>query len=396
MSGLFLSWVEDLLASLLGPRVCEREDTSIDAHFFACAEMERVSLVARFRTLKPETFSDEKLTEVSRDCRLLFIGLWCFVDDMGRKAYEPKRIQLEIFPADHDLTPKQVDKWARELARVELIRFYKSGHAEYLWIPHFLRHQRIDRPSHSIIPPHPADPEPDCCCANCRLAAGDSSLIRHDNELYEPHNYSRKQKPNSRNVPDFTRRALGESSTTRGGLGEPSGRSGMELNQNQDQHQNQNQPQEQNQTQPIDHLAPFSSQENRRTPKIVLDEIAMRMLQLLELKPNSLMLQTLTKSITLKARSKGCSYEASAQQIAARAAFVAAENPPDNWVQWFEDVGYEYVPQGDDRLRDRHIEARPICGGSRCSEGWEIVKVNNVPILRRCPDCAQLWQDSGV
>lgn len=382
----FLSWVEDILALPLGPRVCERENTSIDAHLFACAETGRVSLVARFRTLKPETFADEKLNECLIEARFLFVGLWCFCDDMGRRQYFPKRIKMEVFPGDDKITPKLVDSWMHDLDRAGVIRIYSVNGQTFFWLPHFLRHQRVDKPSHSDIPPHPDDPDPDCQCFSCRV----------DREEINSGHHNRSRLPKPRSVPDFTRRTFDDHSGTLGMVPERSHYEGGREVVRTNQDQNQNQHQGQNQPQPLEHTLPLSSQENRRTPKIVVDEIAMRMLQLLELKPNSLMLQTLTKSIAVKARSKGCTYEASAQQIAARAAFVAAENPPEDWVQWFEDVRYEYVPQGDDRLRDRHIEARPVCGGSRCSEGWEIVKVNNVPVLRRCPDCAQLWQDGGV
>ena len=67
--------------------------------------------MARYRTVKPELYSDEKLCEVSRDCRLLFIGLFNFADDKGRMAYAPKLIKMEIFPGDEDVTPKQVSVW---------------------------------------------------------------------------------------------------------------------------------------------------------------------------------------------------------------------------------------------------------------------------------------------
>ena len=120
------------------------------------------------------------------------------------------------------------------------------------------------------------------------------------------------------------------------------------------------------------------------------------MLTLLELRPNQLIFETLTKSITVKARTRGCTLEAAGQNILARAALVAAENPPDNWLEWFEDVRYDYVPQGDERLNDRRLEARPVCGGERCTDGWEVVRVGDASVLRRCPDCAQLWRDLGV
>lgn len=347
-----------------------------------------MSLVARFRTLKPETFADEKLVEISRECRLLFIGLWCFCDDMGRKAYEPRRIQAEVFPADQDVTIKIVDKWLRELERVDLIRLYKIDGKQYLWLPRFLRHQRIDKPSHSDLPPHPQDPDPDCQCVGCRIERGELDSKNH-------HVYSRL--PKYRNVPGFTPRVVPDSSRTLGVVPEGSywsGSSGVEINQSQNQIQHQHQ--EQNQPQNIPEQSPVTSPVDPPSDRRALDEISMRMLKLLQLKANPLLLEAVTKSIKRKARSRECTFEAAAQQISARAAFVATESPPEDWVQWFGDAGYEYVPEGDERLGNKRIDARPVCGSSRCQEGWETVKVGDVPVLRRCPDCLRLWQDRGL
>ena len=87
----------------------------------------------------------------------------------------------------------------------------------------------------------------------------------------------------------------------------------------------------------------------------------MLMLSLLRIPSSLFLFETVTKSITVKARSKNSSVEAAAQQILGRAALVATESPPENWIEWFADVRYEYVPQGDRRLQDRRIEARPTC-----------------------------------
>lgn len=350
--------------------------------------------MARYRILKPETFADEKLAEVSVHHRYLFVGLWCFADDMGRKAYSPRRIQSEVFPTDEEITTKLIDKWLRDLARIDLIRTYTVDGKEYIWIPRFLRHQRIDRPSHSYLPPHPDEREPQCCCAKCRIAAGDSSLVRHENELFEPHNYARKKKGN--NVPRFTRRALDESSTTRRSLDEASGRIGMEWNgvsQSQIQHQHQEQNQEQHQ--PLEPV-PVSKREERRANQRDLEQIAMRMLDLLQVTAKPLIVEALTRSIELKAKNRQCSLESAAQQIAARAAFVAAESPPEDWGLWFQDVGHEYFAQGDQRLNDRSLWSRPTCGSQRCQEGWEPVRTGEIVVLRRCPDCAKLWADLGL
>ena len=167
-------------------------------------------------------------------------------------------------------------------------------------------------------------------------------------------------------------------------------------NQNQGQNlktENQNLP---GKEESKDNKTNLANLEEGRSALRVLAEIAMRTLALLHLSDKPLLLETLTNSIKVKARSKSCTYESAAQQIAARAAFVATESPPDDWVQWFFDARYEYVPQGDKRLKDQRLEARPTCGGSRCSEGWETVKVNGAAVLRRCPDCVRLWRDTGV
>lgn len=145
-----------------------------------------------------------------------------------------------------------------------------------------------------------------------------------------------------------------------------------------------------------DSLTSATNLENRRAQSRALDEIATRILALLHIQANDMLVQTLTDSIRIKARSTNCTLESAAQRIAARAAFVATQSPPDDWVGWFSDARYEYVVRGDMRLRDRRGEARPICGGSRCAEGWETVQVNGTAVLRRCPDCVRLWSDLGL
>jgi hypothetical protein len=101
------------------------------------------------------------------------------------------------------------------------------------------------------------------------------------------------------------------------------------------------------------------------------------------------------KTIEVRARSKKTSEEAAAQEIASRGAWVLAEGAPEDWALWIADARYEYVPEGDSRLKDVSIEARPVCGGKRCSEGWETVTVGEVKVSRRCPDCARIWAEAG-
>ncbi len=39
--------------------------------------------MARIRTIKPKFWDDTKLSKISRDARLTYIGMWNFSDDLG-------------------------------------------------------------------------------------------------------------------------------------------------------------------------------------------------------------------------------------------------------------------------------------------------------------------------
>ena len=106
----------------------------------------------RIRTVKPEFWLDKKIRAVSRDARLLFIGLWNLADDSGLYRADPIIIKAQLFPAD-DLDAKPL---LRELEDQGLIRTYAANDEEYLCVFNFLKHQRIDKPS---PPRYPLPPE---------------------------------------------------------------------------------------------------------------------------------------------------------------------------------------------------------------------------------------------
>jgi hypothetical protein len=58
----------------------------------------REGIMARTRMVKPEFWDDEKLAKVSRDARLLFIGLWSNSDDYGVVKGHPAWPKNRIFP----------------------------------------------------------------------------------------------------------------------------------------------------------------------------------------------------------------------------------------------------------------------------------------------------------
>jgi len=107
--------------------------------------------VARIRTIKPEIWTDEKLSECSLSAHLLFIGLISFADDEGRMEYAPARIRMQIFPCGR-VPPKKLTELIGELTERSLIRVYVVDNREFLDIPGFIKHQRINRPTPSKLP----------------------------------------------------------------------------------------------------------------------------------------------------------------------------------------------------------------------------------------------------
>ena len=107
--------------------------------------------MARIRSIKPEFWSSEQVMECARDARLLFIGLWNFVDDAGRMSFAPKQIKALIFPSD-DLSVGQVTDMLEELCDRGLIETYEVADKRYLAVTGWKKHQRIDKPQPARCP----------------------------------------------------------------------------------------------------------------------------------------------------------------------------------------------------------------------------------------------------
>lgn len=104
--------------------------------------------MARIRTIKPDFWTDEKLTECSLSARLLFIGTWNFADDNGNLDRSSKQIKARVFPIDNiDCEPL-----IQELMAQELLIEYSVDEKLFLHIKGFVKHQVINRPSKPSCP----------------------------------------------------------------------------------------------------------------------------------------------------------------------------------------------------------------------------------------------------
>jgi hypothetical protein len=106
----------------------------------------------RIRTLKPEIWEDEAVGGLGPWERLLFVGLITMADDEGRLRALPSAIAGHIFPYD-ELTPPKILKWLGSIADAGLIHRYRAGATDYVQILGWAKHQKINRPAPSSLPP---------------------------------------------------------------------------------------------------------------------------------------------------------------------------------------------------------------------------------------------------
>lgn len=105
----------------------------------------------RIRSIKPEFWESESLGRVSREARLLFIGLFSCCDDVGRARASSRLLASRLYPYDDDAF-KKLPGWISELEKQGCIRLYQVDGEAYLDIPKWQNHQKIDKPSTSKLP----------------------------------------------------------------------------------------------------------------------------------------------------------------------------------------------------------------------------------------------------
>jgi hypothetical protein len=119
--------------------------------------------MARIRSIKPETFTSETVSSLSLAARWTFVGLWTHVDDEGRVRDNAKIIRGALWPnEDETVSSKDVEGHLGELEDAEMICRYIANGVRYLHVVNFLKHQSINRPTPSKLPPcpHPQHPDP--------------------------------------------------------------------------------------------------------------------------------------------------------------------------------------------------------------------------------------------
>lgn len=109
----------------------------------------------RIRSIKPDFFTSEDVSDLPLRARLTWIGLWTHCDDQGRAKDNCKRIKAAIWALD-DVSLRDVEEDLAILAEHGRITRYEVDGGKYLAITNWRRHQYVPKPTPSVLPPPPA------------------------------------------------------------------------------------------------------------------------------------------------------------------------------------------------------------------------------------------------
>lgn len=140
----------------------------------------------RIRTIKPEFWRSDDIAALAIEDRLLFIGLWSYVDDSGVGEDKLAAICADLFAPDMEVDAQEVfarvQRGLTELSVRGLIIRYTVQGKRYLAIPTWKKHQRINRPSKSRFPgPEQADSPSEQAKQRCSCKVNEGSLSPHAN-----------------------------------------------------------------------------------------------------------------------------------------------------------------------------------------------------------------------
>jgi hypothetical protein len=115
--------------------------------------------MARIRTVKPEFWSDEKLSPLADSVRLLFLGLISMADDYGRLLDSPKQIEAFVWP--HEDRSRDCREGLAKLSQMSrIVRGVTASGQAVIQIVTWAKHQRVDKPSNRTALPEITTPQP--------------------------------------------------------------------------------------------------------------------------------------------------------------------------------------------------------------------------------------------
>ena len=136
--------------------------------------------------IKPEAFSDAKLSSVSRDARYTFIGMWVFSDDFGVVKGNVRWLISQVYEEDETVTQELMQAWLSELVDKQFLIPFESDGKKYYHIRNWHKHQKVDHPSEKHRNPKP--PKSDASFSResretfTRVSEGSTETLAHQLE----------------------------------------------------------------------------------------------------------------------------------------------------------------------------------------------------------------------
>jgi hypothetical protein len=110
----------------------------------------------RIRSIKPEFWRSDDVAALDPVDRLLFVGIWSYVDDNGVGLDKLASIAADLFAGDLERdapeTFARVSRGLSNLAEAGLIARYTVAAKRYLAVTGWDRHQRVDKPNKERYP----------------------------------------------------------------------------------------------------------------------------------------------------------------------------------------------------------------------------------------------------
>lgn len=110
----------------------------------------------RIRSIKPEFWRSPDISCLSIEDRLLFVGLWSYVDDNGVGEDREAMIAADLFADDLSRDPRETfERVSRGLSNLSdegrIVRYEVRGR-RFLAVINWGKHQRIDKPAKPRFP----------------------------------------------------------------------------------------------------------------------------------------------------------------------------------------------------------------------------------------------------
>lgn len=105
--------------------------------------------------IDPDFYTDEKLGSCTVAERYLFMGLISNSDDEGYGRANIKLLKAAIFPYDDNIKSRDIERILTVLMQKHLVYIYVIEEQEFYYLPNFLNHQVINKPTPSKLPKMP-------------------------------------------------------------------------------------------------------------------------------------------------------------------------------------------------------------------------------------------------